>query len=158
MTLLILAIVFLATAGTLVGVYLFVNRRELAATDSARSRLRGTIDRQQHAQASILRGTQVSGIPFLDTLLSGRNITESLGTALQRAGVKAQPGTFVLYLAISTAAGALFGTMASGTLMVVACTVAGAAVRMQATCSNQRRQWPNARAWGPPSPQDDECG
>lgn len=118
MTLLILATVFLGTVGLLVGAYLFINRRQLAASDSARARLVVTGD-ERRVQASILKGTSTSSLPFVDRLLSGRGLVDQLTVSMQQAGVVATPGKFVLWALTSAALGVLLGSMMGGGLMLV---------------------------------------
>jgi tight adherence protein B len=107
MQLLILALVFLGTAGLLVGGYVYVNRRTLEASDAALDRLR-EIDRSPSAAArSILRGENVSDLALLDRLLAGRDVTGLITRALQNAGVTMTPGSFLLRMGVSAMIGLL---------------------------------------------------
>lgn len=90
----ILAAVFLATAGLVVGVFLFINRRQLAATDLARTRL--GVGGAVVETRDILRDQSVSGIPIVDRLLRGRGFTATLSEELARAGSAQSPGVFLM--------------------------------------------------------------
>jgi tight adherence protein B len=114
MQLLILALVFLAIVGLFVGGYLFVNRRSLSASEAAMDRLRD-IDRTPSAAArSILRGENVSEVPLLDRLLTGRAITDVVQKQLLNAGMQMTPGSFILRVGLASMAGfVLFRLMTS---------------------------------------------
>lgn len=104
MELLILALVFLGTLMLLVGAYTFFNRRSLTASDAALARLR-EVEEAQDAARSILRGERVSEVPFLDRLLSGRELTGILTQKLQGAGLEMTPGGFILRALVSSLLG-----------------------------------------------------
>jgi tight adherence protein B len=108
MEFLILGLVFLATLGLFVGLWTWVNRRSLSASDVALERLREVEEAQESAR-NILRGEQVSELPMLDRLLSGREITGVLTQHLQGAGLQMTPGRFLLWDAVSAMLGLLVG-------------------------------------------------
>ena len=99
MLLIALVGVFVATATLVVGVYLFVNRRQLATAETARARLAAALTFR--APQNILRDTTVSELPFLDRMLAGRSATRRLADAIERAGIDTKPGTFVLVTGIA---------------------------------------------------------
>ncbi len=124
--LLILALVFLGTLGLLVGLYTFLNRQQLSASDAALQRLRD-VEQAHSSVQSILRGDRVSDVPLLDRLLAGRDITGVVSRRLQMAGVKVTPGGFLLMVVIAGMAGMLAGRWISLTLLgPVVGTVVGA--------------------------------
>ena len=128
MELLILAAVFLGTLGLLVGTYTFANRRSLTASDAALERLRD-VEQAQDAARSILRGEQVSEVPFLDRLLSGREITGILTQKLQGAGIEMTPGGFILRVVVSALVGLLLARWTSGAFFaLIVGTAIGAAL------------------------------
>jgi tight adherence protein B len=104
---LILAGVFVATLGLVVGGFAVVNRRRLVATEAVRSRLLDSAGAAPSANIAILRQNQrASAVAFLNTLLEGRNFTAVVQAELDKAGVKQNVGTFLLTVAFS---GVLFG-------------------------------------------------
>lgn len=121
---LILAAVFVGTVGLLVGVYVFVNRRELASAASARERLRMNIAVDE--KPLILREDSASQVPLLNALLAGRAFVPSLERKLQLAGSRAKAGTFILSILVSALAGALFGQFVWGAVGFVVWAVIGA--------------------------------
>lgn len=123
--LIILLGVFVATASLVVGIYLFVNRRQLAAAMAARSRLEAPLSFVQPA-ASILRDTSASELAFLDRLLAGRSVTVRLTEALERAGIETRPGTFVIVAGICALGAVLAGSFL-GAGLLPAWFLAGAA-------------------------------
>ncbi len=128
MQVLILALVFLGTVGLLVGGYVFVNRRTLAASEAALERLRD-IEHSPQAARSILRDTSVSDVPMLDRLLAGRGMTDVVTRQLLRAGLTMTPGSFVLRASLSLVVGLLVGRMvASSTVTVLIGGIVGAAL------------------------------
>jgi hypothetical protein len=86
MQLLILCAVFFGTVLAIISGYLFINRRELAASEAALAQL-GT-GGQVVGSASILRDERSSDIPFLNRLLSGRELTATIALQLAKAGSK----------------------------------------------------------------------
>ncbi len=119
---LVLLGIFLATVSLLVGAYLYVNRRSLAAADFARDRLRAP--EAQTRQWSLLKDESVSGFGFLNQILEGRNWIEVLRVRLEKAGVTMRPGSFVLIVVTSGLAGTLLGARTGG-LTTLALTAAG---------------------------------
>lgn len=109
----ILAIVFVAIVGVIVGSYLFVNRRQLSRVDAARSRLSDAEARlaPEGVARSILKDQSVSSVPFLERALADRSGTERLALRLERAGVAMKPGAFVLLVTVCAALGLLVGTL-----------------------------------------------
>ena len=99
---LLLVGVFLGTVALLVGVYVFVNRRSLSATDTALARLRDVEEAQQVSIRSILRDVSVSDLPIFDRVLAGRGITTTVAEQLTKAGLDITPGSFLLRMAISS--------------------------------------------------------
>ncbi len=105
----VLIAVFISVAGLLLGLYALVNRRELAMHSAARSRL--IPDADLPPAAMILREEEsASALPFLNRLLSGREVTDRLALGLRRAGVSLSPGAFLLATALSAALGLLVGS------------------------------------------------
>jgi tight adherence protein B len=122
MEMFVLAGVFLGTVTLLVGSYLFLNRRRLAAADAARGRLRRE---DEERTWSILRDESVSSVPFLNRLLFGKSWTEELSLQLRRAGTTLSPGAFVLLIPIGGLFGFLLGSRA-GPAFTIVLTGAGA--------------------------------
>ncbi len=118
MQLLILALVFLGTVGLLVGGYVFVNRRSLAASEAALERLRD-IEHAPQSARSILRDTSASNVPMLDRLLAGRGMTDVMTRRLLRAGLTMTPGSFLLRAALSVVSGLLVGRYISSSTVTV---------------------------------------
>ena len=120
MTFVLLAAVFVGTLSLVVGGYVLVNRRQLAAAEAARARLRGAGAglALPNAPSSILRDTSASEWPFLDRLLSRLRVTDRLAARLQRAGVRWKPGAFVLLSLLSATTGLLVGNLLTGTLVI----------------------------------------
>lgn len=107
MQIIILAAIFLATAGVIVGAFMFMNRRELAANDLVRTRLAGASAATE--TRDILKDQSVSSVPFLDRLLRGRPLTEEIRDQLARAGSSQMPSVFLLAIAALTVFGFIFG-------------------------------------------------
>jgi tight adherence protein B len=103
---LILALVFLGTLGLVIGGWTYLNRRSLTASEAALERLR-EVEQAQESARSILRGEQVSDLPLLDRLLTGREITAVLTQRLQGAGLEMTPGRFLLWVALFAMLGLL---------------------------------------------------
>jgi tight adherence protein B len=123
MQIIVLAAVFLATLGVIVGAYLFANRRSLAEADAVRSRLHG--ETLISGPQTILKDDAVSTMPFLDRLLKGRGITDVIGARLQRAGSVQKPGVFVLFSTLLAVVGIALGARASLLLAAVLGTILG---------------------------------
>ena len=98
---LLLSVVFVGTIALLLGVYVFVNRRKLSATDAALARLRRVEEAQQVSIRSILRDVSVSDLPIFDRVLAGRGITTEVAERLTKAGMDITPGSFLLRMALS---------------------------------------------------------
>lgn len=112
MLFLVLLGVFVGTVSLCIGAYVFVHRRQFAAVELARARLKGDpSDTARVSAANVLRDTSASELELLDRLLSGKAITARLTRELQRAGSGANPGTFVLALGIASVSGALAGSV-----------------------------------------------
>lgn len=107
MEFLLLGVIFIAIVGLVIGAYLFLNRRELAAAATARARLHGE-DRTVTAR-SIVKDETVSHLPVLDRWLRGRGITEQLQERLAQAGSAQKPSVFLLATAILAVTGFLVG-------------------------------------------------
>lgn len=118
MELLILAGVFFGTLLLLVGVYAFVNRRQLAAAESARERLRAGLDPTGKGPISILRDDRSSQIPFLQRLLAGRALTYQISVELTRAGSRRLVGEFILTSLASAAIGLAVGQSFANSALV----------------------------------------
>jgi tight adherence protein B len=125
MEIIILAAVFAATAGLIIGAYMFVNRRQLAAEELARTRL----GRKAVAEATrdILKDTSVSSVPILDRMLRDRGMTAVLADELARAGWTMMPGMFLLTVAGAGMLGVVLGNR-RGPLMALALGVIAAAI------------------------------
>ena len=107
-----LLLVFAGTAGILVGVFVFLNRRRLSAEAEARSQLMG---RPAAGLAigvgptSILRDERVAESEVLDKLLSGKSITGWAKHELDLAGSTRNPGEFLLGCLVGAVLGAFLG-------------------------------------------------
>lgn len=121
----ILAAIFLATAGLIIGGYMFANRRQLAADELLRSRLgkKGAATETR----DILRDESVSSVPFLDRMLRGRGFVTSLAAELERAGWSMMPAMFLLTIATGGVVGYLVGGR-MGPLGAFGLAVVGAAL------------------------------
>jgi tight adherence protein B len=108
MQLMILAGVFFGTVLIVMALYAFVYRRELAASEAARERLRMGVD-ANGKPINILRDERASEIPFLNRLLVGRELTHRLGAELSRAGSSRRPGEFFLTSFAAASIGLLIG-------------------------------------------------
>lgn len=117
---------FVGTLGLVVGLFVFVNRRQLAAASAARARLL-SLD-EAAAVRGILRDESVSDLPFLNRLLAGRSFTDELAEQLTRAGSKQTPGGFLITSAAAGMVGLLVGMLLWGTLIGVVCGAIAAAL------------------------------
>lgn len=137
MQIIILAGIFIATLGVIVGAFLFVNRRALAEADAVRARLHG--EAISAGPQSILRDDTVSQVPFLNRLLKGRGVTEGIQARIERAGSTQKPAVFLLlsaFLAVlGLAVGARLGLI---TAMIIAAV--GAAIPWALLARQQRRR------------------
>ncbi|HXT14757.1 MAG TPA: type II secretion system F family protein [Gemmatimonadaceae bacterium] len=99
-TLLVLIGVFVATLSLCVGAYLYVNRDQLAAAQTARERLRTVMNFARIDTRSILRDDSASELELLNKLLSGKAITTRIARTISDAGLDIKPGTFFLAVPI----------------------------------------------------------
>lgn len=115
---LILVSVFVGALLLVVGAFVFINRRRLAAADAVRVRLGGVASSggilRGESAISILRDTRVSDIPALELLLSGRGVSFWLEKQIAQAGSKQRPGEVVLFTALSGLIGLTVGQWAAG--------------------------------------------
>lgn len=148
MTALVLTLVFLGAMLLVVGTFVFINRRRLAAADAARIRVgdTGGILRGE-VPLSILRDDRVSDVKALDTLLSGKDITVRLERELAHAGSRQKPGEFLLFTLLSAMIGLTLAQFVFGGIASVVGVLLGAPIpwlmlrRRQGIC---RRQFENA--------------
>lgn len=85
--------VFLATFGSIVGAYTFINRRMLARHYDAKRRIKYS---DSNLEVSIWRDTAASAIPALNDWLSQLSHTEWLRQELRSAGVSKRPAEIIL--------------------------------------------------------------
>ncbi len=120
MNVLLLLAVFVSALLLVVGAFVFINRRRLAAADAVRVRLGGqTVGGgvlRSEAPISILRDSKVSEIPVLEELLSGKGVTIWLEKQIAQAGSRQRPGEVVMYVILSGLIGLTLGQWAGGTL------------------------------------------
>ncbi|MDF1501869.1 type II secretion system F family protein [Roseisolibacter sp. H3M3-2] len=130
MLFLTLALVFLGTGGILVGLFVFLNRRRLAAEESARAQLLGRSPTGLvlgERPLSILRDEKVADVAVLERFLSGKGVTEWAKHELERAGSTRNPSEFLLGCLVAAVLGAfLGGRFVGGPLGVAVGTVLGA--------------------------------
>lgn len=126
MQIVVLVAVFLGVSGLLIGVYALMNRRELAMRSAARSRLE---PEAAAAEATLIMREEetASALPFLNRILAGRGLTDSLAARLRRGGVAMNPATFLLLTAVLAGLGLLIGTRV-GLVGQIAGVVIGAAL------------------------------
>ncbi|HEX5830130.1 MAG TPA: type II secretion system F family protein [Gemmatimonadaceae bacterium] len=115
--LLLLAGIFFGVVLVVMAAYAFINRRELAAAEQARQRLRTGVDAT--GRVSILRDDRSSEIPFLNQLLSGRAFTYRIATELERAGSKRKVGEFALGSTACATIGLALGQLLSAPLAII---------------------------------------
>src|SRR5215831_5566298 len=116
--LLLLAGVFIAVVGVLIGGYLFINRRTLAQADAALDRLRERDRNTPDSVRSILREANVSDLPALDKLLAGRGVTAIVSEQLQRAGLEqTTPASYILRIVVTTGIGFVLGWVFYGAVL-----------------------------------------
>lgn len=123
MTALILGVVFIATLSLIIGLFLFSNRRRLAALAAARQRLRE--DDDVESARGLLRDERASELPLLNRLLTGRAVTEDLRALLQQAGLRMSPGGFLMLVAVCTLAGLALGMLLARPVFTVLGVAAG---------------------------------
>lgn len=105
---LLLLAVFIATFGTVVGGYAFLNRRFLAQHYAARKRIHErAID--PNSEVSIWRDTAASAIPALNTWLDQLSHTDWLRQELRTAGLRSRPGEVMLAATVAGLATYLLG-------------------------------------------------
>lgn len=148
MTALVLTLVFLGAMLLVVGTFVFINRRRLAAADAARIRVgdTGGILRGE-VPLSILRDDRVSDVKALDTLLSGKDITVRLERELAHAGSRQKPGEFLLFTLLSAMIGLTLAQFAIGGIASVVGLLLGAPVpwlMLRRRQGIRRRQFENA--------------
>lgn len=117
---LILVSVFVGALLLVVGGFVFVNRRRLAAADAVRVRLGGSGSGggilRGDSPISILRDSRVSDIPVLEQLLSGRGAAFWLERQIAQAGSKQRPGEVVMFMLLSAMVGLTVGQWMAGGL------------------------------------------
>ncbi len=148
MTALVLTLVFLGAMLLVVGTFVFINRRRLAAADAARIRVgdTGGILRGE-VPLSILRDDRVSDVKALDTLLSGKDITVRLERELAHAGSRQKPGEFLLFTLLSAMIGLTLAQFAIGGIASVVGLLLGAPIpwlMLRRRQGIRRRQFENA--------------
>jgi tight adherence protein B len=123
-----LLLVFLGTGGLLLGVFVFANRRRLAAQQAVRERLAGGMAAARGEVATnILRDDRVADLEILNSLLSGKNVTQWAATELAKAGSERNPGELLLACLIGALIGAWAGyTYVGGALGLAVGTGLGA--------------------------------
>lgn len=147
---LLLASVFLGTLAVLVGGYVFFNRRSLAISAAARSRLRPAGDSSERAR-SLLKDDRASAVPFINRLLAGMDWISTLRRELERGGLTMKPGAFVLLVVLFGFGGTMLGGRAESSLLALVLTAMGWAGpvlwlkrRQKKRVTNFERQLPDA--------------
>ena len=129
---LILVSVFVGALLLVVGGFVFVNRRRLAAADAVRVRLGGSGSGggilRGESPISILRDSRVSDIPVLEQLLSGRGAAFWLERQIAQAGSKQRPGEVVMFMLLSAMVGLTVGQWMAGGLFGLVGLVLGVPV------------------------------
>ena len=129
MTELILVSVFVGALLLVVGGFVFINRRRLAASDAVRMRLGGAASGggilRGDAAISILRDSRVSDIPALEQLLSGRGLSFWLEKQIAQAGSRQRPGEVLLFMVLSGLIGLTLGQWMVGGLFAVVGFIVG---------------------------------
>lgn len=137
MTALILIGVFFGALLLVVGAFVFVNRRKLAAEDSVRTRLEGSgaasetrnIAILRTAEPSnILRDIRASDIPLLEELLTGRGVTRWLEKEIAQSASRQRPGELILFSLLTMLVGVTVGQFVGGGSMALLGGVLGAPV------------------------------
>ena len=133
MNALILVAVFVGALLLVVGSFVFVNRRRLAAADAVRSRLGGGDVNmggvlRSNAPTSILRDSRMSDIPILEQLLSGKGLAFWLEKEIAQAGSKQRPGEVILFTVLSALIGLTLGQWSGGGTLAVLGFVIGAPI------------------------------
>ncbi len=126
---LILVSVFVGALLLVVGGFVFVDRRRLAAADAVRVRLGGASSAggilRSESAISILRDSRVSDIPALERLLSGRSVAFWLEKQIAQAGSKQRPGEVLLFILLSGLIGLTIGQWLAGGLFAMVGLVLG---------------------------------
>lgn len=126
---LLLGAVFVGAVLLIVGAFVFVNRRRLAAADAVRLRLGGDSGvLRSTSPVSILRDSRVSDIPILEQLLSGKGIAFWLEKEIAQAGSRQRPGEVLLFCVLSALVGLTGGQWLGGGIFGLAGFVVGAPV------------------------------
>jgi tight adherence protein B len=120
---LLLVAVFLGTLAVLVGGYILYNRRSLAATEAARSRLRPGTEGER--VRSLLKDDRVSEVAFINRVLRGLDWIGKLRIALDRAGVTMKPAAFLLLVVACGLGGTFLGGRMNSSLLAIILTVGG---------------------------------
>jgi tight adherence protein B len=117
MLIITLALVFVGTAGLLLGIFVFANRRRLNAELVARDQLmgRGANGRAEQT-AGILRDDRVADLEVLNKLLTGKGVTQWAAGELSRAGLERKPGELLVGSLLTAAIGAGLGYLYGGGL------------------------------------------
>jgi tight adherence protein B len=107
--------VFIATLSLCIGLYIYVNRDQLANAQTARERLRTVMEFARTDARSILRDDSASELEILNKLLSGKSITQRVARHISDAGLDLKPGTFFLAVPICAVSAMLIaGTFGLG--------------------------------------------
>jgi tight adherence protein B len=122
MQLLILAAVFFGTLLAIISGYLFVNRRRLAASEAALAQL-AVGGQSAGGTSSILRDERSSEIPFLNRLLSGRELTGTIALELAKAGSKRRPGEVIVATVGAGVLGLVLGQRAGAVAALVGAAI-----------------------------------
>jgi len=118
-----LVLIFLATISTIIGGYIFVNRRSLEEADVARERLTTVYDVDRVWR--LLKDDRISELGFLNKMLSGKNWVEELGSQLQQAGSTLKPGAFILIALTSAVFGILLSMLTHTPVLKVVWVIVG---------------------------------
>lgn len=137
----ILLLVFLGTAGLLIGLFLFLNRRRLSAELGARDRLLGRLPMGSEMVTSILREDKVSDVAIIDRLLSGKGVTQWATTMLARAGSTHTASEFLLGIVVGAAVvGVLAWVFVGGLPVAVVGAVVGGAAPVMLVKARQTKR------------------
>jgi pilus assembly protein CpaF len=112
----VLGLVFIGTAGVLVGAYVFLNRRALETSQAAIDRLRDAEDRAaaQASIRSIIRDARASDLPVFDRILAGKGFTAWIAEEALLAGMSLTAGNFILRSLFAAAVGYLILQLVTG--------------------------------------------
>jgi tight adherence protein B len=145
MNALILVFVFIGALLLVVGGFVFVNRRRLAAADAVRLRLGGELSNgggllRSASPTTILRDSRVSDIPALDQLLTGRGMSFWLERQIAQAGSKQRPGEVALFVVLSALIGMTLGQWYGGTMFAFLGFVVGLPIPLLVLKQRQKRR------------------